>query len=163
MSSSFYYTSQQKHYVDQAAVAGVAHWVLSRCHAPKTIQLVKSTAPCGLVKENLVRNSYTFYLLIYYHIYIHILYNPIYKTIYLSTPRKIYRMSSPRYPEANGRLHAQLILERPQRRVGVVGPIAPGRARQTILEEHASKSRTSPKTHQETSKGTFQWKQASAA
>ena len=118
---------------DQAAVAGVAHWVLSRCHAPKTIQLVKSTAPCGLVKENLVRNSYTFYLLIYYHIYIHILYNPIYKTIYLSTPRKIYRMSSPRYPEAHWRLHAQLILEGPQRRVRVVGPIAPGRASEAVL------------------------------
>ena len=34
-------------------------------------------------------------------------------------------------------LHTQLVLESPQWRVSVVGPVAPGRACQSILEEHA--------------------------
>ena len=42
----------------------------------------------------------------------------------------------------NWRLHPQLSLEGPQRRVRVVGPIAPGGASQAILEEHASGSVT---------------------
>jgi len=34
-------------------------------------------------------------------------------------------------------LHAQLTLESPQRRIGVVGPVTPSRARQAILKEHS--------------------------
>ena len=36
-------------------------------------------------------------------------------------------------PETHGRLHSEFILERAQRRVGVVGPVSPGASGQTIL------------------------------
>ena len=50
-------------------------------------------------------------------------------------------------PEAHGRLHAQLSLEGPQRRVGVVGPIAPSGAGEAILTRESGPKRAFSKPH----------------
>merc|ERR1719436_2290407 len=47
------------------------------------------------------------------------------------------RAEAERVPKANRILNAKLALEGPQRRPRVQGPVTPGRARKTILEEHA--------------------------
>merc|ERR1719261_2168866 len=58
----------------------------------------------------------------------------------LPTPREVLRVAVGRetegVPEAYGRLHAELVLEGPERRRGVQRPIAPCRASEPVLEEH---------------------------
>ena len=43
-----------------------------------------------------------------------------------------------RVPDARRRLHAEIALDGAQRRVGLIGPAAPGAADDPILEKHAA-------------------------
>jgi len=58
----------------------------------------------------------------------------------LPAPREVLRVAFGReadgVPEAHGLLHAELVLESPQRRVSVQRPIAPRRAGQPVLKKH---------------------------